>query len=170
MKKATVAIAILFTLAVSAQTAPENSFRPRKQLRYLMGTIVEIKAYQVGQTPALVEKTDQAINAAFAEIKRLDAMLSNWRTDSELMRLNREANQPGAAVAVSLELFARVQTALGIAKETGGGFDPTVGPLVRAWGFLPMSSGRHESPAQARQRVGWEKVSLERDSEQTRNS
>jgi thiamine biosynthesis lipoprotein len=168
VKKATVAIAILLTLAVSAQTAPENSFRPGKQLRYLMGTIVEIKAYQVGQTPALAEKTEEAINAAFAEIKRLDAMLSNWRADSELMRLNREANQPGAAVAVSRELFARVQIALGIAKDTGGGFDPTVGPLVRAWGFLPMPSGRHESPAQARHRVGWERVSLETATQRVR--
>jgi thiamine biosynthesis lipoprotein len=48
-------------------------------------------------------------------------------------------------------------------------FDPTVGPLVRAWGFLPSCpSGlacrhqtREQTVAQARRKVGWQKVSLD---------
>jgi thiamine biosynthesis lipoprotein len=127
-----------------------------------MGTVVEIKVYPVDASPAKAEKTDEAINAAFAELKRLDAMLSNWRPESQLMRLNRAAAQAGEAVQVNQELFERLQSALAIAEKTDGGFDPTVGPLVRAWGFLPGSYGRaaRDTVQHARERVGWSKIVL----------
>src|SRR4029077_8583210 len=65
--------------------------RPHKQARYLMGTVCEITAY-----PVVSEDEDptRAINAPFDELKRIDSLLSNWKTDSELMRMNPVASAP----------------------------------------------------------------------------
>jgi thiamine biosynthesis lipoprotein len=138
---------------------------PHKQARYVMGTLCEITAYAPVDGEA---RTEEAIEAAVAELKRIDAALSNWKPDSQLMRMNAVAAAAPAAgrrpqAAVGQELFERVRTALQLARETHGRFDPTVGPLVRAWGFLPP--GTHPLPrdaaiAAARERVGWQKVIL----------
>lgn len=135
-----------------------------------MGTLCEITAYPVeGRIPEESgRRTEEAMAAAFAELKRIDELLSNWKPDSELMGMNTAAAAeaaPGApppVVKVGEELFERVQVALRLAEETGGRFDPTVGPLVRAWGFLPSRSGgsREAAVAAARPKVGWHKVSL----------
>ena len=161
-----VTVALILLVAAWACASSPTAPKPHKQLRYLMGTLVEIAAYPSDETSIAAEKTEEAINAAFEELKRLDAMLSNWRADSELMQLNRSANSAGAPVKVSQELFDRLQKALLIAARTGGGFDPTVGPLVRAWGFLPTSGipGDTQAVEDAGQRVGWKKIILDSES------
>ena len=101
---------------------------------------------------------------ALDEIERLDAQLSLFRPASEIRRINRHAaEQP---VRVSPPVFRLLQQARTLWQETAGAFDPTVGPLVRAWGFL-AGSGRRPEPsalAEARSRVGLQQVELrERD-------
>lgn len=80
------------------------------------------------------DQINGAIDEAFAEIRRIDAIMSLHRSDSELARLNARAAI--APVVVSEELFSVVSNALEIAKATEGSFDPTVKPLVEKWGFL----------------------------------
>jgi len=134
-------------------------------MRYLMGALCEITAYPPG--PNAEDQTAAALDAAFSELKRIDALLSNWKPDSELMRLNAAAGSSSGtdgqrpAVTVSPELFARLEMALRFARLSGGRFDPTVGPLVRAWGFLPAQETGRAAVQAARQRVGWEKVRLD---------
>jgi thiamine biosynthesis lipoprotein len=89
-----------------------------------MGTTLSIEA--VG------EEAEAAIEAAFAEVERLDQVLSNWH-DSELVRLNDRAGSD--AVACSADLFQAVSVALEWAQQTDGSFDPTVEPLVRRLGL-----------------------------------
>lgn len=101
--------------------------------RYLMGTVCEITID--GEAPA--------IEPAFAEAARIEAMLSTWRDDSELSRVNR-----GEAVA-SPELRALLDRAIAWRQETGGAFDPQIRPLLDAWrtrgeGAVP-SRGRIDS-------------------------
>jgi thiamine biosynthesis lipoprotein len=66
---------------------------------------------------------------------------------------------------VSTELFEPLQYAFTLAADTGGAFDPTVAPLVDAWGF-GKAGRRYEPPSPealsaARTRVGFEKVGLD---------
>lgn len=76
---------------------------------------------------------EAAVEAAFAEVRRLDGLLSPYRPDSEWSLLNRDAaHHP---VLVSSELFQLVSFCLDQSRLTGGAFDITVGPLKRAWGF-----------------------------------
>jgi thiamine biosynthesis lipoprotein len=66
-------------------------------------------------------------------MSRVDAELSTWREDSELMRFNRSRDTRWQAVSEETARVARA--ALEIAGRSAGAFDPTVGPLVRLWGF-----------------------------------
>jgi thiamine biosynthesis lipoprotein len=76
--------------------------------QYLMGTVCEIRAADPGP--------------AFAEARRIEAMISTWRDDSELSRLNR-----GEIATPSPELDALLREATAISRETNGAFDPRVG-------------------------------------------
>jgi thiamine biosynthesis lipoprotein len=71
---------------------------------------------------------------AIAEIQRLDATLSVHRPESEIAALNRDAgSQP---VRVSPEVFRLLQHAIVLSQAASGAFDITVGPLLKAWGFV----------------------------------
>jgi thiamine biosynthesis lipoprotein len=101
-----------------------------------------------------------AARHAFARIAALDAALSDYRVDSEVRRLQE---RPGAWVRVSPELFAVLARAVAVARESGGAFDPTVGPLVTLWrdarrtGRLPDRAARDS----ARALVDWRRIQLD---------
>src|SRR6185436_5060129 len=68
--------------------------------QYLMGTVCEISAPESAK-----------IDAAFAEGARIEAMISTWREDSELSRLNRStAFKAAAAPPHSKELAELLET------------------------------------------------------------
>jgi thiamine biosynthesis lipoprotein len=71
-----------------------------------------------------------ALSAVEAEFHRLDALLSRFRADSELSRLNRHG-----ALAVSSELLELTELALAARVRTGGRFDPTVHDALVAEGY-----------------------------------
>jgi thiamine biosynthesis lipoprotein len=148
-----------------AQDAP----RPYHQQRYIMGTLCEITALPVPESPADADKkqqskTDAAMDAAFGQLHQVDWLLSNWDKDSELMKMNRAAAMPRKKrpkIHVGDALFNRLTAALHVAEVTDGWFDPSVGPLVRAYGFLPRERKQPWSLAQIREHVGWRKVKLD---------
>lgn len=71
---------------------------------------------------------------ALVEVERLENQLSLYRPGSEIAQLNaRAAREP---VRVSPEVFALLQHAARLSAETNGGFDITIAPLVRCWGFM----------------------------------
>ena len=72
-----------------------------------------------------------AIEAAFAEVRRVEAVLSSWRDDSELGRLN--AADPGDPVRITAELFELLEETRRWSRLSGGAFDPAVGALIDAW-------------------------------------
>jgi len=103
---------------------------------------------------------NQAIDAAFEEVHRLDALLSNYQPASEWSRINREA--AARPVAVSPELFRILCDCIEYSRASEGTFDVTVGPLMRAWGF---SGGARHVPSskqirEALEVVGYQHVQL----------
>lgn len=72
-----------------------------------------------------------ALESAQAELFRIERLLNFYSDDSDIGRLNRAAGS--GYVALSPEAFALLTQARALAEATGGAFDPTVGPLVRAW-------------------------------------
>ena len=92
-----------------------------------LGTIVELTLYAPEETVA-----NDAAKAAFARIKELDQIFSDYKTDSETMRLCETAGS-GQSVKVSPELFHVIQKSMEISEKSNGAFDVTVGPLVQLW-------------------------------------
>jgi thiamine biosynthesis lipoprotein len=90
-----------------------------------MGTWVECFV----ESPATPELT-AAFRAVEDEFARLEDMLSRFRPDSELSRLNRNGS-----IEASRELRELVALALAARQETGGRFDPTLHDAVVAAGY-----------------------------------
>lgn len=70
---------------------------------------------------------------ALEEARKADRLLSDYIDDSELSRVNREAGN--GPVAVSTEFFDLLARCLDYGRLSEGAFDPTVGRLMRTWGF-----------------------------------
>ena len=98
-----------------------------KRTQMHMGTLVSITA--VGPT---TQDANQAINAGFEEIKRLEQLLSNWIPESELSRVNAAAGRN--PVIVSPETMTVVRRSLQVAEMTDGAFNIAIGPAIAAWG------------------------------------
>jgi FAD:protein FMN transferase len=94
-----------------------------------MGTVYTVAAY--GNDADFLAET---VNEVFEEVDRLDAQMSNYKPESELSHINREAAH--ADVVVEPRLFGLIQLCLRLSEDTGGAFDITVGPLMKAWGFF----------------------------------
>jgi thiamine biosynthesis lipoprotein len=113
-------------------------------------------------------KMDAAINAAFAEAGRLDALLSNYRAESEWSEMNRRAAQE--PVKVSPELFQLLSACLAYSRKSEGAFDIAVGPLMKLWGFY-KGSGRlpsREEVASVLPNVGYRHIHLNADEQTVR--
>jgi FAD:protein FMN transferase len=76
---------------------------------------------------------ERAADAAFAEVHRLDRLLSNYRPDSEWSAVNRTAGL--RPVKVSTELFQLLSECMTYSRQSDGAFDITVGSLMKVWGF-----------------------------------
>lgn len=97
-------------------------------------------------------------------LARLVADLSHWEPSSALCRFNRAP--AGSWQELPPALAEVLGVALGIAKQTEGAFDPTLGTLVDLWGFGPPgpvgAPPKSEALAQARARSGWHRLRLDR--------
>lgn len=114
--------------AESAESAKAVGGRPvlRQRGRILMGTLLEISAYGADRG-----RLDAAIDAAFDEVARVESLLSTYREDSDVSRLNR--NGHAAPVRVAPEVYDLLRRSVDLAQRTAGVFDVTVGPLVELW-------------------------------------
>jgi len=91
-----------------------------------MGTLVSITV--VARNEAVAQA---AATAGFAEIRRLEELLSTWIATSELSRVNASAGiKP---IHVSTETLTVVHRAMQAAEMTNGGFNIAIGPAVEAW-------------------------------------
>ena len=107
---------------ISTQSEPVVVKRAQVQ----MGTLVKITA--VAKSASVAQA---AATAGFAEIRRLEEILSTWIRTSELSRVNAAAGI--LPVHVSLETLTVVQRAVQAAEMTDGGFNIAIGPAVDAW-------------------------------------
>lgn len=72
-------------------------------------------------------------DAALREIEAVEDLLTVYRPDSEMSRVNAEAcHRP---VRVSERLFAILKLAAQLHEKTDGAFDVATGALIKAWGF-----------------------------------
>lgn len=90
-----------------------------RESRAMMGTFVEV-----------ISPDKRAIDIVFAEIKRIEDLLSKYKEDSEVAKLNKLGK-----LKVSPETFYVIKKAKEFWRVSDGAFDISVGPLADLWGF-----------------------------------
>lgn len=114
--------------------APEATDTPREpsyqRTRTLMGTIMSIRVVGVPQS-----KAAPAVDAAFARIAALEDVLSEWRPDSEVSRINAAAG--GAPVKVGPDTLAVVKAGIAVSAWSEGAFDLSWAALRGLYLFQP---------------------------------
>jgi thiamine biosynthesis lipoprotein len=121
-----------------------------------MGVQVRLTVYANSDQQA----RDACCNA-YARVAELEQIMSDYRPNSELMRMCRSATT--RPTRVSPELFFVLSRAQELSSQSHGAFDVTVGPLVTLWrtarktGALPPA----QQLAQARENVGWTLLKLD---------
>lgn len=108
------------------------------------------------------QRAEELSDQVFGEVDRLEALLSNYRPQSELSRINAEAAH--GTVTTDPETFDFLSQAQHWSEESDGAFDMTVGPLMKAWGFFRKAGQQpsHGELQSLRGRVGWQNVELDR--------
>ncbi|MCZ6635657.1 MAG: FAD:protein FMN transferase [bacterium] len=99
-----------------------------ERMQFLMGTTATVQVW--GHDSTFCER---ALDAAFAELADVDHVMSTYKPDSQISRLNRE----GATdwVKIDPRFYQVLQSATYYSDLTEGAFDITLLPLMRLWGF-----------------------------------
>ena len=147
---------LLLVVLSFACRATAGELQPPERLQWpVMSTIAAVStpAANADDLPAM----RAPVQAAFADI---ETHFSIFRPDSDLSRANH-ATGNGEFVSLSPEVAHVLRVALRLSRDSGGVFDPTIGPLMAAWGFRGGSVRKEptaEELAAARALVGWTNV------------
>jgi len=149
---------------VHAQLLAPPGVSPRVVARSYtaMGTDVTLSAFTADEGAAV-----DAFTKAIAEIRRLEALMTDWphegQPPSDVLRINAAAGHE--AVAVSEETFEVVAFSLDISKRSGGAFDVTYAAMRGLWKFDDDLEKKVPPPAEiARRRklINWRDVILDK--------
>ena len=124
--------------------------------RLVMGTFARVVV--VAKDRAAAEKS---IQEAIAQIIKVNDLMSDYKTDSEISRVNRDA--VAEPVQVSEWTYEVITKSIEFSRLTDGAFDITVGPRVdlfrqeKKTGIAPTP----EQIADAKSKIGYEKLVLD---------
>jgi thiamine biosynthesis lipoprotein len=105
-----------------------NSQVLRKRTALLMGGRFDISIVDKDSLSA-----EQNIDAVIAEITRIEYLISDWKPNTQVSEINRNAGiQP---VKVDREVFELTQRAIQFSEVTNGGFDISFAAMDRIWKF-----------------------------------
>ena len=104
---------------------------------------------------------NEAATSAFAEVERLNAILSDYDPKSDLSRLS-ETSGSGQHFPLSDDLFAVLDASQKLSRQTAGAFDITIGPCVRLWRIARFRKTfpLPEKLAEARKAVGFRHLNI----------
>ena len=127
MKRELTALLLTLALLPTLAACGEEGAAGETRTVYAMDTVMNLTVYG--------EKAASALENAEKELHTLDeSVLSRTAEGSELFALNA-ANGETVSYAADDPLPQLIETALAISEATGGAFDPTLAPVLDAWGF-----------------------------------
>jgi thiamine biosynthesis lipoprotein len=105
----------------------------------------------------------QAAGAAFAEVDRLERLMSRFDACSDIAQVNRLA--PGACVGVDMSVFECLAIAAEVWSDTLGAFDVTIGAIMNYAEIdnVPLPGPQDETPEHALDRVRMDRLIMDRD-------
>ena len=117
---------IAFLICITGCTKTDShTFR-----EFHMGTYADITIRQDEVSLPYVKK---GVSAAFRAIERIDYLMSSYREDSAISRLNRTPKE--TTVELDPDVFVVFREAVTLYSMTKGAFDITIGQLAEKWGF-----------------------------------
>lgn len=148
MKYLTLLLASLLLLSACSTKKPQTVFNEG----FIFGTVYHITY----ESPDGSDLHDQIKT----ELKRLDFSFSTYNKESVISKINR--NESFETDSLFRVVFLR---SVEISKASGGAFDPTVAPLVNAWGFGFKNAETISNTLidSLRQFVGMDKIELKND-------
>lgn len=105
--------------------------------RAIMGTRISVEVEHGN-----AQRAQGCMDRVFTEMHRIDALMSPYKPDSELARINREAAR--RAVPIRPELFRLIAQAQAISERSAGAFDIT---FASAGFMYDYRKGRHPTPS-----------------------
>ena len=144
--------ALLLAGVLTGCSAPaEEMQQPVERSLFAMNTYMTFTAYG--------EDAQAALQEAEECIQQVEGLWSVTDEDSEIYQANHSGGQP---VTVSEETAEIISFALEMAQRTGGALDPTIYPVLTAWGFTTDSK---QVPSQQQidqllEQVGYDRVQL----------
>ncbi len=141
---------LLLTLAAPAAFADWFS-----DARAMMGT--EVSVHLWSDDP---EAGRLALEAVFQEAARIDRLMSTYKDESEISRINREAAQ--GSVAAGDELFTLIQRSLDISVLTHGAFDITFDSVGQHYDFRARQRPDPHTIEIERERIDYRLVKLDK--------
>src|SRR5919199_615991 len=129
----------------------------RKRTVKLMGSRFDISI--VAQDSLTAE---QNIDAVIAEVTRIENLISDWKPDTQISRVNQNAGI--APVQVDAEVFALTERALHFSKITNGAFDISFAAMDRIWKFDGSMTKMPslEAIKKSVEKVGYQHIVLDR--------
>lgn len=125
---------------------------------HAMGTRLSVSIWTADEVTAA-----RATRAVFDEFERVNKVMSSWLPDSDVARINAAAGAD--PVVVADEVLSVIERARGIADETGGAFDITVGGFRGLWKFDEDLDGSIPTETEVKARlplIGYRKIHIDR--------
>lgn len=134
--------------------AREQELSAQERSLFAMNTYMTFTAY--GKNAA------EALDVALERVEEAEALWFVTEQNSEIYQANHSGGQP---VTVSDETAQLVSFALDMAEQTDGAVDPTIYPVLSAWGFTTQTKQVPEEGqiASLLQNVDYGRISLEGD-------
>ena len=110
---------IILLLVFTASCGRTEPFR----VELALGTVCAVTLYDQG--------TDSVYDAVFSRIREIENLMSVNIPSSDISLINK--NSGTAPVKVHEETFKVIERALYFARQSGGAFDPAIGPIVSLW-------------------------------------
>jgi thiamine biosynthesis lipoprotein len=126
--------------------------------RPLMGT--EVSVHLWSDDP---EAGRLALEEVFNEASRIDRLMSTYKSESEISKINRDAAD--GPVAVSSELFGLIQRSLDISVLTHGAFDITYDSVGQHYDFRAQKRPDTATVEAERQLINYRLVKLDKASD-----
>lgn len=145
------AILLVLTLTGCGTQAENATLRAERSL-FAMNTYMTLTAYG--------ESGEEALQEAGALIEQLESRWSVTDENSEIYRANHSGGQ---TVTVSEDTAQLISFALEMAQKTGGALEPTIYPVLTAWGFTTGSKQvpPEEQIARLLQNVDYSRIQLD---------
>jgi thiamine biosynthesis lipoprotein len=131
--------AVCFFTLLALAAAPAVQAATVRDVRTKMGSPFEVTAVLENE-----ELARQAVDKVYAEVDRIEALISEWRGDSEVSAINAAAGDH--AVAVSPEVFELIRRSIKVSELTEGAFDITWLSVGKLWDMKAAHPAR-PSPA-----------------------